>query len=383
MQPDKDEYMDASSVLQSFVGPWYTSLESPAKAQQMALQNLLESYEKTEYGSSHGAKEISNIADYRARFPVSNYYSLQPHFKRVHEGDFAAFLSEAPECWVMTRGSTGHHSKVIPATPTHLRQIFLCGARAIVHFAKRTEKYEVLTGNILNLNFPSSVHTLTQNGNEVNYGYSSGTYARLNPMLDQVSLLPKQEEIDALGSGISKKDWEKRFELAYQQSMEKNVTATMGVTPVILAFAQYLKHRHNKKPVNLWKFQALFCTSVRKIHFKYGPILQKYFGKAPIVEMYTATEGVFGQQYDDLPYITPNYDAYFFEVDTGKEVKMLHDLNRGEWGRLIVSSCMLPRYDIGDMVEAAGKDHFRIFGRRNFQTLLEHRLYRFFLGWML
>ncbi len=47
--------------------------------------------------------------------------------------------------------------------------------------------------------------------------------------------------------------------------------------------------------------------------------------------MYTATEGVFGQQYDDLPYITPNYDAYLFEVDTGKTVKMLHELNAVEW----------------------------------------------------
>jgi hypothetical protein len=99
--------------------------------------------------------------------------------------------------------------------------------------------------------------------------------------------------------------------------------------------------------------------------------------------MYTATEGVFAQQLDDLPYVTPNYDAYFFEVDTGRGVKMLHELRRGEWGSLLISSCMFPRYDIGDMIEAAGKNYFRIFGRRNTLTLLEHRLYRLFLGWLL
>ena len=224
---------------------------------------------------------------------------------------------------------------------------------------------------------------MNQEKREIPYGYSSGTYARLNPMFDRVSLLPKQEEIDALGSGIGKSDWEERFELAYQQGLDKNVTATMGVTPVILGFAKYVKRRHGKNPADLWKFKALFCTSVRKIQFKYAPILQKYFGKAPIVEMYTATEGVFGQQYNDLPYITPNYDAYMFEVDTGKEVKMLYDLKRGEWGKLVISSCMFPRYDIGDMVESAGNNYFRIFGRRNTMTLLEHRLYRLFLGWFL
>jgi hypothetical protein len=64
-------------------------------------------------------------------------------------------------------------------------------------------------------------------------------------------------------------------------------------------------------------------------------------------------------------------------------VKMLHDLKRGEWGSLLISSCMFPRYEIGDMIEAAGKDYFRVFGRKNSLTLLEHRLYRLFLGWLI
>jgi hypothetical protein len=235
----------------------------------------------------------------------------------------------------------------------------------------------------LNLNFPSNVHTMDMDGKQVTYGYSSGTYARLNPMFDRVSLLPRQEEIDGLGSGMSRSDWHRRFELAYQMALDQNVTAAMGVTPVILSFARYIKRKYGKKPADIWKTQALFCTSVPKIHFKYGPILKSYFGDVPIVEMYTATEGVFGQQLDDLPYITPNYDSYFFEVATGRGVKMLHELKRGEWGRLIISSCMFPRYDIGDLIEAAGKNYFRVFGRKNALTLLEHRLYRAFLGWII
>jgi hypothetical protein len=156
----------------------------------------------------------------------------------------------------------------------------------------------------------------------------------------------------------------------------------MGVTPVILSFARYVKRKYEKKPADIWKTQVLFCTSVPKIHFKYGPILTRYFGEVPIVELYTATEGVFGQQLDDLPYKTPNYDSYLFEVVTGKGVKMLHELKRGEWGRLIVSSCMFPRYGIGDLIEAAGKNYYRVFGRKKALTLLEHRFYRAFLGWI-
>jgi hypothetical protein len=379
MMPNEDTI---TSILQPIIGPWYKSLENPQKAQEKVLRDLLKKYATTDYGSSHGAAQVEGITEYQTKFPKIDYHGLLPYLAQVKEGNYKTILPEPPESWVMTRGSTGK-SKVLPVTQSHLKQIFTCGARALINYALRTKNFEVFTGDILNLNFPSSVHTMTSDGREVNYGYSSGTYARLNPMFDRVSLIPRQEAIDALGSGIAKSDWEKRFELVYQQALDKNVTATMGVTPVILAFARYIQRKHGKKPADLWKFKALFCTSVRKIQFKYASVLRKYFGPAPVVEMYTATEGVFAQQLDDLPYVTPNYDAYFFEAETGKGVKMLHDLKRGEWGSLLISSCMFPRYDIGDMIEAAGKNYYRVFGRRNTLTLLEHRLYRLFLGWLL
>ena len=371
-----------NNILKPFIQPWYDSLDDPAKAQEKVLVDLLSKYGATEYGKKHQASKLRNIAEYQTNFPIIDYAGLVPYFKQIKEANYLKFLFEPPECWVMTRGSTGK-SKVLPATQTHLKQIFNCGARAIINYAIRKKSYDVFLGVILNLNFPSSVQKMTYEGKEVTYGYSSGTYARLNPMFDRVSLLPRQEEIDALGNGIGRNDWEKRFELAYQMAKDQNVTATMGVTPVILAFARYLKNTHGKKPSDIWSPQALFCTSVRKIHYKYGPILKKYFGDVPIVEMYTATEGVFGQQIDDYPYITPNYDSYVFEVATAKGIKMLHELKRGEWGKLIVSSCMFPRYDIGDLIEAAGKNYYRIFGRNNSLTIVEHKLYRAFLGWSL
>jgi hypothetical protein len=379
MMPDEEA---VNSILQPIIGPWYESLENPQKAQEQILGELLKKYADTDYGKSHSAPDITGIAEYQKNFPVIDYKGLLPYFTQVKEGNYNVILPEPPECWVMTRGSTGH-AKVLPATQSHLKQIFTCGARGLINFALKRKSFEVFMGNILNLNFPSSVHTMTSEGREVTYGYSSGTYARLNPMFDRVSLIPRQEDIDKIGSGIGRTDWEQRFELVYQQALDKPVTATMGVTPVILAFAKYVKRKHGKTPADLWKFQAMFCTSVRKIQFKYANILKKYFGPAPVVEMYTATEGVFAQQLDELPYVTPNYDGYFFEVATSSGVKMLHDLKRGEWGSLLISSCMFPRYEIGDMIEAAGKDYFRVFGRKNSLTLLEHRLYRLFLGWLI
>lgn len=369
-------------IFKPIVGSWYKSLENPSAYQKQVILDLVEEYEKTVYGKSRKAAEIQDVSGYRANFPIIGYGGLVPYFAEVLKGNYGVILPEPIECWVMTRGSTGR-AKVLPATKTHLEQIFTCGARALINHVLKKQDFELLTGRILNLNFPSSVHTTTMDGQTVTYGYSSGTYARLNPMYNNVSLLPRQEDIDALGSSISKNAWEKRFELAYQQASGENVTAVMGVTPVILSFARYVSRKHGKKPKDLWNLHAMFCTSVRKIQFKYAPTLRKYFGEVPVVEMYSATEGVFAQQIDDFPYVTPNYDKYFFEVATGKGTIMLHELRRGEWGRLIISSCMFPRYDIGDMIEAAGNNYFRVFGRRNFLTLLEHRLYRLLLGGVL
>jgi hypothetical protein len=51
-----------------------------------------------------------------------------------------------------------------------------------------------------------------------------------------------------------------------------------------------------------------------------------------------------------------------------------------EWGRIIVSTPILPRYDIGDLVECEGKGYFRIIGRTGTRTALEHMLYNIVSG---
>ena len=243
VQSGEDNY----GIFEPIIGAWYKSLENPQASQMRVLSNLTRLYAETLYGKRYRASEVSTITDYRARFQIINYRTLNPYLAELEKGNSQALLPEPLVCWVMTRGSTGP-AKVLPATKTHLKQIFTCGARALINHVLKTKDYDLLDGRILNLNFPSSVHTIISNGKTTTYGYSSGTYAKLNPALDKVSLIPRQEDIDKLGSGITRQDWETRFELAYQQAKKEKVTATMGVTPVILSFARYVKKKHGKKP---------------------------------------------------------------------------------------------------------------------------------------
>jgi len=90
-----------------------------------------------------------------------------------------------------------------------------------------------------------------------------------------------------------------------------------------------------------------------------------------VVEMYIATEGTFAQQRDDRPLLVPNLDLYFFEVlGSDGKVKMLHEMRRGEVGSLVVSTPVLPRYRIGDLLRAFDPPYFRCIGREGRWTRL-------------
>ena len=363
-----------------FLIPWYEGLSDPEGTQGETMRRLLESYSGTAFGEERGAGEIESIDEYRNSFPKMDYGLLARRLEPVKRGDYRAFLPEPPEAWVMTRGTTGT-PKVLPVTGTHLRQVLGFGARALLNLLERNPG--MAAGKMLNLSFPSRVTALESGVGGQEYGYSSGTYSRLLPSLGDAFLVPIQAEIDALGPGIGRGDWERRFELAYQRARDQEMFGAIGVAPVILSFARYVERAHRELPRDVWDLEAVIATSVRKIHSRYAPLFRRYFGDVETVEIYSATEGVFGQQIDGLPYFAPNYDGYLFEVETGRGLRMLHELERGEWGRLIVSTCMFPRYDIGDMVEAAGKNRFRVFGRDRWTHVWEHRLYRALYGWFL
>jgi hypothetical protein len=358
------------------------AISDPKGAQRHLLEALLHDYCNTLLGKSYGLERSLSLENYRERAPSITYRDLEEYLVKVRQGDYRVLLVEEPITWVMTRGTTGN-SKIIPVTEKHMGHLIKGGARAILKTAFNRGGLETLMGGVLNLQFPSNTRTIKAGERELVLGFSSGTYARLNPMMAGLRLVPRQEEIDALETGLSVSDWEKRYEFIYQETKNENIVTLMGVAPVQTGFARYLKKKHGIYPRDIWDMKVLYTTSVAKIHTKYKPLLQRMYGDVSVLEMYTATEGALGQQMDEYPYWRPNYDLYLFEVETGQGVKMLYELERGEWGRLIISTPMLPRYKIGDLVESMGKNYFRIFGRDKPLVVLEHQLYRLLFGWMI
>jgi hypothetical protein len=374
-----EEYRDFIEV---FVELWHKGLQDPVRTQAQTLEWLVEGYARTVYGQQCGAADLLALADdpprffeaYRRAFPAVTYDAIKPWIDRVVVGEVAALLPESPIAWAMTRGTTRGTSKRIPITDTDLG-IRVAAARGLLNHLLRTDQLDTLGGYSLNLNYPSVVGTMDVAGQETPYGFSSGIYVRHAAAATPVEILPAQEEIDALGGGTTPGAWERRFEMIYQRTKDVPITMCAGVCPSLIEFGHFLYRRHKVLPKKLWRMRIIAAASVPGIHTKYKPALHALYGPVDVVEMYIATEGTFAQQRDERRLLVPNLDLYVFEVQVrGGRVKMLHEMRAGEYGSLIVSTPVLPRYRIGDLVRAFDPPYFRCIGRQGRWTRLRYWL---------
>jgi hypothetical protein len=359
-------------MLQALLQPWHAAVADPVQAQQDVLRRFLQIYAQTGYAKQHSASQLDTIEDYRRAFPVATYEDFKPLIDRVMAGEVSLLLDQEPVGWAITRGTTGDESKFIPMTPTDLMARISAG-RAMMNYMATSGRYDLFDGVNLNLNFPSVVGTVRVGEREVEYGYSSGIYTRHVSAFTPICSQPSQEEIDELGGGKTIRDWEARFELAYQKCKDENVTLVGGVCPTAIKFARYLRRTHKVYPKDLWQTQIMTLGSVPGINTNYQPALNALYGRQVIIrEIYGATEGMFGQQRDEKRAWVPNYDLFFFEVETRSGVKMLHQMRPGEMGSLVVSTPILPRYKIGDTILAFRSPYFRCIGRDQWYTPLRY-----------
>jgi hypothetical protein len=358
-------------MLSAMLQPWHNAVADPASAQEQVLTALLQGYAQTEYGQEHQAAAVGNIAEYRRAFPIKTYEEYKPLIDLVMAGETEILLNEEPAGWAITRGTTKGQSKFIPMTESDLRQRVSAG-RAMLNYVLDNERFDLFDGINLNLNFPSTVGRITVGDREIEYGYSSGIYAKYVSKVTPIRSVPSQDEIDALGGTTEISAWERRFELALDLCREENVTLVGGVSPTAVAFGRYLRKHHGVYPKDLWRPQIMTLGSTPGINTYHREALQAMYGRVVLREIYGATEGMFGQQRDDKKAWVPNYDLFFFEVLTRSGIKMLHEMRPGETGKLVVSTLILPRYQIGDVIRAFRPPYFRCIGRDRWWTPLNY-----------
>jgi hypothetical protein len=354
-------------MMKAALDPWYQSLADPAKAQEIVLERLLKGYAQTEYGRQHKSEHVGSYADYRQAFPVQTYADFKPYIDKVLAGETYALLNEEPLYICLTKGTSGE-SKLFPFTPAQANTNFELSSRILLNYSLSKHNFEWMSGYRLNL-LPNAIVGMIKVGNrELMSGYSSAINSRLVAERNKgaTKVVPSQDEMDTLPKEPSKENWERRYELVYQKARDKKVTHIMTATNLVVGFGRYLLRKHHISPKDVWQINYIMAGGFANTHARFGPPIHALYGKsADIRETYVATEGTFGAQIDDKKAWVPFYDSLFFEVQTINGIKPMHEMIPGEIGALIVSTPVLPRYRIGDLILAYESPYFQCIGREN------------------
>ncbi|MEA4906681.1 MAG: GH3 auxin-responsive promoter family protein [Anaerolineaceae bacterium] len=358
--------------LMEALSSWQMAIMDPVGAQQKVLEALLKIYEGTEYGRQHHAGQVKDAEEYREAFPAMAYSDYSPLIQPALQGDHGLLLSEAPVGWTMTRGSGKNQGRSIPYTRFDLDRWASATQRSILSYVEHSGREDILDGVFLNLSFPSGKGKANPGPRETACGPGAALSTRLALSGLPMGSLPDQAEIDTLGGGKSDRDWEARFELAFQKCKNQNVTLAGGLASVMLDFGAYLHRKYKVYPKDVWKIPVLIVEGMPGINTRIASVLHAMYGPAAIREVYSAAEGVFGQQMDERRAWIPNIDLYYFEVETRSGIIGMHDMHPGEIGSLIVSTPVLPRYKIGDLIAAFQPPYFRCIGRTSQWTTLRY-----------
>ncbi|HDM23323.1 MAG TPA: hypothetical protein ENG22_00050 [Candidatus Bathyarchaeota archaeon] len=332
--------------------------------QDEVLESLVEGYYKVDAWGQIG--EIKNIEDFRCKVGVHTYDDLRKYIGKVIRGEYRVLLKEPPIFFGLTFGSTGKR-KVIPFTGAYIHKLGKVFERAIIEVLERAKLSHVLNGFCLNLNLPSRVKDV----NGVPMGFVSGLNALTVEERFHFKLAPSQREIDSIEPKLGRDSWMKKYSLVTEKYLGHDIRYTFGIPRFLLELGKYMRRNVGWKPSELWNIEVMFLSGVAGIYSKYAERLKYMYGKAKLYEVYGATEGLFAQQIDDRHALTFNFDMYLFEVKKGKKFKMLYELRRGEWGELVVSTDIFPRYLIGDLVTCIKPGLYRVYGRTHKRNLLK------------
>ncbi len=91
----------------------------PARAQQLALHNILHANRTGRFGVEHGFDRIADPRGLEDRVPVQTYETLRPYIEEQRTRGTKALTAEAPEFYAQTSGTTGQ-PKYIPITRSML-----------------------------------------------------------------------------------------------------------------------------------------------------------------------------------------------------------------------------------------------------------------------
>ncbi len=336
--------------------------------QEQLLLDMVQEARNTEWGKKYDFKSIHNYADYRNRFPVSDYESFKPFIERNMRGEQNLLWPSDIKWFAKSSGTTSDKSKFIPVSFESLEKTHFQGGRDVLTlYCNSVQNTEIFSGKGLVIGGSHSVNAFSEKSF---FGDLSAVLMSNTPFW--VEFLRTPDKSIALMS-----EWEEKIEKMALATVNEDVTNISGVPTWTLVLIERLFEMTGKRDLReIWPNLELY------IHggVSFVPYRERFKRLMPnsgiqYMETYNASEGFFGIQ-DDLSrddmLLMTNYGIFYEFVlaediwsDNPKTYPLWEVEKDRNYAVIITTNGGLWRYILGDTVKFSETSpyRFKITGR--------------------
>ncbi len=333
-------------------------MNTAAEDQHRILANLIQSAQKTVFGTNHAFKDIHTHAEFVQSVPIRDYEQLKPYIELIKEGKANVLWKGKPLYFAKTSGTTSG-VKYIPISKDSISNHIHGARNAILCYIAETGKSAFTSGKMI---FLSGSPELERVG-----GIPTG---RLSGIVNHhVPAYLRSNQLPAYDTNCIE-DWETKLDQIVAETIHQPMSLISGIPPWMQMYFDRLEAKSGKKIGNLFpQFSLMIQGGVN-----FAPYQQKLFNSIgrPIdtIELYPASEGFFAfQDSQSEPGLLLNTNSGIFyefipvnEVFNSQPTRLtLDQVSIGVQYALVISSnAGLWGYLVGDTVKFVSTQPYRL-----------------------
>ncbi len=264
----------------------------PHEVQEELFHSLIDTAKNTDWGKTHGFKDIKTVKDFQERVPVSTYEDLFPQIERVLNGEQNVLWPSKIEWFAKSSGTTNARSKYIPVSPEALEECHYKGGKDMLSiYVNNYPDTKLFTGKVLSI---GGSHRPSEYNSKISCGDVSAVIMQNLPIWAEAMRTPP------LKVALMDK-WEEKIAKMVEITVDENVTSLSGVpTWTYVLLKRILEVMGKQDITEVWPNLELFTHGA----VAFGPYRQLFRELIPTdkmnyLEVYNASEGFFGIH--DLP----------------------------------------------------------------------------------
>lgn len=326
--------------------------------QRALFKNHVLMLSKTLFGKNIKATKHMSLRDFRNTVPISSYENISNYIEKIANGESSVLWPGRVLYFAKTSGTTSG-IKYIPLTKEMLRNQINASREALLLYAYKEKKYNIIDGKMMFLQGSPSLY----NYKKIRTGRLSGIVAHHIPFFLQKNRLPsmKVNSIEA---------WEEKLIKIVGETLNTDLRLIGGIPPwVIMYFQKILIHGKKNNIREVFPNLSLYVHG--GVNFSpYKNTLTSLLPEVDFLEYYPASEGFIAYQDDiknDSLLLLTNHGIFYEFIED-------HNFIRGVYKRLSLEEVVLQKnyvlilntcsglwgYNLGDTIRFVSLNPYRI-----------------------